>query len=42
MTSIAIAGSGPNGLTAACGLATAGMDVSVFERACKPGGACPV
>ena len=34
-----IVGAGPNGLTAAARLATAGWRVDVYERASKPGGA---
>lgn len=38
--SVAIVGSGPNGLTAAITLAEAGIAVDVFEQASSPGGGC--
>jgi phytoene dehydrogenase-like protein len=40
MTSAAIIGSGPNGLSAAIVLASAGISVTVVERSSTIGGAC--
>ncbi|WP_083091530.1 MULTISPECIES: phytoene desaturase family protein [Rothia] len=40
MTSVAVVGAGPNGLSAACRLAQAGLNVTVYERSSVAGGSC--
>lgn len=40
MRRVSVVGAGPNGLTAAAVLARAGIEVDVFERADRVGGAC--